>query len=182
MLSFIMVQGPLPGSATWAAEQRIFRAGTPVTLHRWAKYSAPSKEPSFRNPGAGVHLAELPVPNLPEGRSCLTQHCLPRGAGTLRVSESGWDAALSLHTGQHGHNPSVPPSKTSRIFCPQTQPPFPPTRGGVVFDGECQDLLPLSHISPPLNMLPPLSMHPNLAPPANISPNDTCYVKPSLSP
>ena len=98
MLSFIMVQGPLPGSATWAAEQRIFRAGTPITLHCWARYSAPSKEPSFRNLGAGVHLAELPVPNLPKGRFCLTQHRLPHGAGTLRVSESGWDAALSLHT------------------------------------------------------------------------------------
>lgn len=94
-----MVQEPLPGSATWAAEQRrIFRAGTPVPLHCWAKYSALSKEPSFWNLGAGVHLAELPVPNLPEGCSCPTQHRLPRGAGTLRVSESRWDAPLSLHT------------------------------------------------------------------------------------
>ena len=97
MLSFVMVQGPLPVSASWAAEQRIFRAGTPVTLHCWAKYSAPSQEPSFWNLGAGVHLAELPVPNLPEGRSCPTQHHLPRGAGTFRMSESRWDTALSLH-------------------------------------------------------------------------------------
>ena len=94
MLSSVKMQGSLPGSTPGGAERRVCRAGTPATPCCLAKYSVQREEPSFWNP----RCAGSPAGTQPARWTLLPQPRMPRGAGTLTVSESRWDAALSQHT------------------------------------------------------------------------------------
>lgn len=124
MLSFVKVQGPLPGSTPGGAERRICRAGTPATPWCLAKYSVQREEPSFWNlqAAAGTQPARwtlLPRPHV------------PHGAGTLTVSQSRWDAALSLHTEDNMVTPQNSSFQYIQNLLSSDSASLPPAHGGV---------------------------------------------------
>lgn len=98
MLSSVKVHGPLPGSTPGGAERRVCRAGTPATPWCLAKYT----QCKGKSPPSGIHALQIHLQaaagTQPARWTLLPRPRVPRGAGTLTVSQSRWDAALSLHT------------------------------------------------------------------------------------